>query len=95
MEGIDISTLLLGGIICVVYGYELAKAKGLAIAAYRSRAVCLHGCIALVHLMNAKAISILLHIGKVCQSIGMKAANFLWGDTIYLRLATQGFCTLL
>ena len=95
MEGIDISTLLLGGIICVVYGYELAKAKCLAIAAYRSRAVCLHCCIALVHLMNAKAISILLHIGKVCQSIGMKAANFLWGDTIYLRLATQGFCTLL
>ena len=95
MEGIDISTLLLGGVLCVVYGYELAKAKCLAIAAYRSRAVCLHCCIALVHLMNAKAISILLHIGKVCQSIGMKAANFLWGDTIYLRLATQGFCTLL
>jgi hypothetical protein len=45
--------------------------------------------------MDAKTIRILLHIGKVCQSIGMKAANFLWGDTIYLRLATQGFCTLL
>ena len=89
MEGIDISTLLLGGIICVVYGYELAKAKCLAIAAYRSRAVCLHGCIALVNLMDAKTIRILLHVCKIRQGICMKTECFFRTNAIHLFHLTK------